>query len=204
MQGSILEYALFPRLDSIYQYFVKTLQTHLSDKVDDVNTILEGYDLKSDDSSVVAMKKILEFVTDVQFYGPTIAIAQGWPTSSFVYQFNEPNPWEGPLKGQANHILDVAFLFQNFNDHLEKGQRETAVKFAKDVITFINGQDPYPTRLELKRGAQIYGPPGETSAKFVESEDPSQYNRSALVWDLASRFGWDKLSFTLDMFVAGN
>ena len=150
------------------------------------------------------MEKILEFITDVQFYAPTIVMAQAWPQSSFVYHFNEPNPWDGPLKGKASHILDVAFLFQNYNQELSAEQQKTAKRFAEDMIKFFSGEAPFPPRATRMTGAQVYGPPGKSDAVFVSSEDPSEYGRSSRVWKLAARFGWDKLSTTLDMLITGH
>jgi hypothetical protein len=150
------------------------------------------------------MTKILRFITDVKFYAPIITLAKSWPTSAFVSHFNEPNPWEGPAKGEASHILDVAFLFQNFNEHLNTDQVKSAQSFGNDFIAFVNGEDPYPAHNSQRGGAKVYGPPAEPGGSFIISEDAADYGRRPVAWQLSSAFGLDKLSAGLDAFIAGH
>lgn len=165
--------------------------------------MFDSYDITPSVSDDEALENILTYITDVHFYAPLIELAKSWPRSSFVYHFNERNPWDGPNKGKASHILDVAFLFQNFNDYLSAEQQKTARIFAKDIITFVNMQDPYPVYNQNAGGAEVYGPPAEAGVKFVQSKDTSDYGRRGLVWDLAVLVGLDRLSEALDMFMAG-
>ncbi|KAL4865049.1 hypothetical protein BDV12DRAFT_200513 [Aspergillus spectabilis] len=85
---------------------------------------------------------------------------------AFIYQFNEPNTWDGPWKGHANHILDVAYLFQNFNEHLSEAQRAAAVQSAKNVIAFCNGNPPWAAfRWEVgDQYSRVYGGRDETTS----------------------------------------
>lgn len=41
-------------------------------------------------------------------------------------------------------MLDFAFLFQGYNEHLGPEQRGSAVRFAEDVVDFVNGEAPKP------------------------------------------------------------
>jgi hypothetical protein len=72
---------------------------------------------------------------------PTRIFGRETPLSTF---FKEPNTWEGPWRGFATHILDIAYLFQNINDHLTGAQRNVAIQFATDVITFANENALFP------------------------------------------------------------
>ncbi|KAF2144753.1 uncharacterized protein K452DRAFT_285078 [Aplosporella prunicola CBS 121167] len=61
----------------------------------------------------------------------------------FLYHFNAANPWPGPDAGEATHILDAAFLFQNFSAQLTSAQQSVAAAFALDVIAFARGEAPW-------------------------------------------------------------
>ncbi|KAH7344399.1 Alpha/Beta hydrolase protein [Pyrenochaeta sp. MPI-SDFR-AT-0127] len=177
----------------------KTLETSVSSLQSDVDAILEAYGITASDSFDETMAKILRFVNDIQFYAPTVTLSKAWPKSSFVCHFNELNPWDGPAKGEANHILDVAFLFQNFNEYLDPTQAKTAQDFGRDFISFVNGEDSFPRHDLEKGGAKVYGGGG-----FVTCQKTVDYGRRPVTWELASRFGLDKLSGALDMVIAGH
>ncbi|KAK6063704.1 carboxylesterase [Seiridium cupressi] len=199
----IMTYALMPRKAGIAAAFEKTMTKFVSSEKNGLAPIYEGYNINTDISDDEAMANILKYINDIAFYAPVQILAKAWPKSAFVYHFNEPNPWDGPFKGQSTHILDVAFLFQNFNEYLDPAQVESAKHFARDVITFINGADPYPVHDSGAGGAQVYGPPVQPGKAFVKSQDPAEYGRRALVWDLAKKYGLDSLSFSVDMILAG-
>ncbi|USP74119.1 para-nitrobenzyl esterase [Curvularia clavata] len=201
--GSIMAFVLMPRKDNLVESFQTAMKAYVSDKPTDLEPIYKEYDISSGTPSENVMKNILRFINDVQFYIPVVTMAKAWPGSAFVYHFNERNPWEGPHKGEANHILDVAFLFQNFNDYLEVDQVKSAQRFGRDIITFVNGEDPYPKYNPQSGGAQVYGSPFGPQGGFVISVNPADYGRRAFVWQLGSKLGWDKLSTALDRFIAG-
>lgn len=81
--------------------------------------------------------------SDIVVFVPVLNYAHCWSGHTFIYQFNEANTWDGPRKGLTNHILDVANLFQNYNEPLTESQRGGAVQFAKDVIEFANRDAPW-------------------------------------------------------------
>ena len=127
--------------------------------------IFNNYKITPDVSDDEVLKNILAFITDVQFYAPVIEFAKAWPHS------NEPNPWDGPHKGEASHVLDIEFLLQNFNDHLGPEQQGTAQRLAQDIITLVNGQDPYPLHDQENRGAKFYRPPADPRVKYAQSKE---------------------------------
>ena len=49
------------------------------------------------------------------------------------------------VEGDTTHVLDVAFLFQNFNEFLPPAQKNVAVRFARCFIKFVNGEAPWAT-----------------------------------------------------------
>jgi carboxylesterase type B len=77
---------------------------------------------------------MLKFINEVVSFAPIISFTQGRNGDVYVYYFNEGNPWEGPWKGQASHLLDIAYLFQNYSKHLCQQQQAVATAFAEDVF----------------------------------------------------------------------
>ncbi|KAI0121271.1 Alpha/Beta hydrolase protein [Xylariales sp. AK1849] len=199
----IMTSALRPRRDGIAAAFKDTVTKYLSTQQSDLTPIYNGYNITSDIPDDEALLNILKYIHDIGFYAPTRILSQGWPKSAFLYHFNEPNPWEGPFKGQATHVLDVVFLFQNFNEYLDPEQVASAQHFGRDFITFVNGEEPYPVHDPNAGGAQVYGPHDQAGGTFVQSQHPVDYGRRALVWDLAKQYDWDDLSLSVDMILAG-
>lgn len=113
--------------------------------------------------------------------------ARAWSLAgldAFLYRFNCPNPWDGVWKGHATHILDLAFLLLNYNEYLSKGQRQAAERFAKDVITFVHGREPWAAyRSETQEGSMVYNAPADGAmdrSEFVECDGPQTGRRDAM------------------------
>lgn len=99
---------------------------------------------------------IILFFTDILFYAPSVAMAKRWERS-YVCHFNEENPWEGIYTGQASHMLDIAYLWQNYNHKLTAPQQAVAKTLAENVIAFSAGQEPVPP-FNLEQCVGVYGP----------------------------------------------
>lgn len=192
------------RKAGIASSFVQSATKTLGAQSELATTLLETYGIRSETPDDEALIKILEFATDIGFTAPVLEMAHGWPTTAFVYHFNEPNPWDGPYKGKSTHILDVAFLFQNYNDYLSLEQRKSAEKFAKDLIAFVNGHDPYPNHVPAQGGGQLYGPPAEEGNAFVQGPKLEDYGRSSKIFRFAGEPGMDRLSAVWDQFAVGH
>jgi hypothetical protein len=165
--------------------------------------LLQAYDINPNLSDDEGLYKILKFSTDINFFAPAIAIAKSWPGKSFVYHFNEPNPWDGMWKGEAGHVLDVAYLFQNYNDFLDEAQRQVAVTFAGDFIKFMNGKSAWAT-FRSKEGAQVYGPSGKgLTSEFVEGVATEKSGRQRIIYELAEDVGLDALAGSWSAFFTG-
>lgn len=161
----------------------------------------QAYDINSNTIDEVALRNIVKFASDIGFYAPVVAIGNGWPGEAYVYHFNQPNPWEGPWKGEASHIMDLVYLFQNFNEYLTQDQQASARQFAGHVIAFVNGKQPFPSRNSNVNGAMVYGYPA-IGAAFVESTSPSDFGRRDTILQLALEVGLDALRDALGQFIA--
>jgi hypothetical protein len=203
--GNILGLGLGPRKPGIGNAFRKTAQRILP--ADKAEKLCVAYDLTQDLDDDTAFYKILTFLNDVNFYAPTIFYADTLSdkgVKTYVYRFNEGNPWPGPWKGHANHILDVAFLTQNFNEYLDKPQKALAQNFAKDLITFMYGEAPWQAREGDQTMARVYGPEGKV--EVADDEDSEAVRRRFAVFDLANTIegGIDELKKLSESFLAGS
>ncbi|GKZ80228.1 hypothetical protein AnigIFM56816_004445 [Aspergillus niger] len=137
--------------------------------------ILAGYGLTAETADDEAFPAVLNYLNDIFILAPTLTYTSGWEGHANVYYFNEENPWDGPWKGKAGHILDVAYLFQNFRDYMTPAQQKLAAAFAVDFFKFCYGIKPWPTVVngDIENGftARIYGPSseGETVAQVAQA-----------------------------------
>lgn len=202
-----MRFALLARKAGIASAFNKVMASHLpstsTNGDNPLQALLEAYRISTERSDDEALTNILQLMNDALFCAPVYTIAQAFPRESFIYHFNEPNPWDGPSGGEAGHILDIAFLFQNFNEYLDSNQEESAKAFGRDIITFVNGEEPFPAHDAQAGGAKVYGLPSNSGGGFVKSKNPADYGRRSVIWQLAPVFGWDKLAFALTMFLVG-
>ena len=190
------------KMPNIAAKFVNSVQQTLAAHPKVASTLLSYYYITPTTGDDDAILSILRFASDISFYAPSRAFAQGWPHSKdsklFLYHFNEGIPWEGKFKGHAGHILDVAFLFQNYNEHLDEAQKKVARTYGEDFIEFVNGNDPWPPVESGSYGARVYGPSDQgITAKYVASGEPSEVGRDDRVLKLGEEIGFD---LVLDVF----
>jgi carboxylesterase type B len=158
-----------------------------------------AYELNPRTPDDEAFEKVLRVANDLNFYLPTLALAQNVSATglkTYVYRFNEPNPWDGQWKGRATHILDITFLLQNFNEFLDEKQKTVAEDFGRDVIGFVNGQAPWAEW----RKAKVMGRDGRTK---VVDDVPEMVGRRDVMLKLGAEVGMDALSGAFDTFLKG-
>ncbi|OKL57800.1 hypothetical protein UA08_07259 [Talaromyces atroroseus] len=168
--SSIFGYRLPNQAKNAAPRFISALTNALSSHPAEVTSnLLASYSLSPTTPDEEAFSRILEFTNDILFYAPVLAYASGWPEDGnvYVYYFNETNPFDGPFKGQSTHILDVAYFYQNFNDHLTTEQQAVARAFAEDILRFVAGEAPWEPCKDLGDGfrARVFGPSSEKQVK---------------------------------------
>ncbi|KAI2479128.1 PnbA Carboxylesterase type B [Pyrenophora tritici-repentis] len=209
LDGSIFAYLIFDAQKAgIAQKFIDSCYTTLSSKPEVAEKLLTAYNITPSTPDDEAMLSILRFCSEICFYAPARAFAQGWPNTPeskfFLYHFNEGIPWEGRFQHEAGHILDVAYLFQNFNEHLGDAQEKVARAYAEDFINFVNGQDPWPPVQEGKLGARVYGPSSEgVTSRWVADGEPAKIGREDRVFKLGEEFGFDTILDVAQKFHQG-
>lgn len=110
-----------------------------------IEKLLDLYGIfpKATDDADQIRDKIIQFGTDLKFFASSRDYSWFWPGSSWLYYFNESSPWLGRYKGRSAHCLDIAHLFLNYKDIMDKSQRRIAMSFARDVISFVNAETPW-------------------------------------------------------------
>ncbi|KPI39656.1 Para-nitrobenzyl esterase [Cyphellophora attinorum] len=199
--SSILFYMLHDRLPTLVSDFVKSTERSLAKYPDVRSALLDGYRIGNEDTPE-NLQRVLEFGHDICFYAPVVEIAKTWPQSAYVFHFNENNPWDGQWKGFSTHILDVAFLFLNYQDHLSKEEQETALAFCDDVLDFVSGKEAVPRFGKGMEAAKVYGP-GDAGSRFVQSTKSEDFGRRPLVYEMAKKTGLDVLLQAWKTFMAG-
>ncbi|CAK7202829.1 hypothetical protein SEUCBS139899_005556 [Sporothrix eucalyptigena] len=136
---------LFQRKQGIGAAFSSFVKSVLASHKPEAKKLLQLYGL-GEGSSIDddgALMRVLQFASDIGYCAPAHVLAKTFPGEAFVLQFSEPNPWDGPFKGYTTHVLDIAFIFQNYREHLDAEQLATSEKFATDIIHFSNGSAPW-------------------------------------------------------------
>ncbi|USP76880.1 uncharacterized protein yc1106_04154 [Curvularia clavata] len=199
LDANIFAYTtLDARKSGIAQSFIDSCNKTLANKPEVAKELITAYNITTSSSDDEALLAILRFLSEVAFYAPARAFAQGWPNTSdsklFLYHFNEGIPWEGRFKGEAGHILDVAYLFQNFNEHLDDAQLKVAREYGEDFIKFVNGEDPWPPVQQGKLGAKVYGPSADgVTSRWVPDGAPAKIGRDERILKLEEMAGMDTL-----------
>lgn len=204
-QGSILALMMGPQDGDFVPRFKRVIEEALGSER--AALVFNAYNITESISDSDNYMRILNFGNDIKFLAPVIVYAHGWDANAFVYFFNEPNTWEGPWKGRANHILDVAYLFQNYNGHLTPAQQETAITFGKDLISFANGQVPWPVFNFTAKdtNVKVYGAADPSSVKSrieVASGPDVRTERRQTIFNLSSKILLSELSGAWDAFMA--
>jgi carboxylesterase type B len=202
LDGSIFAYAgLLERQIRIGEAFSASLHRTLSSFQSVATSLLSHYNITPDTPDVDVLASIIQFATDIKFYAPAQRAAQKWSANSYLAHFNEPNSWEGLFKDKASHILDVAFLMQNFSDRLNPAQVQIGVDFARDVINFVNGKAPWPQYRE-EYSARVYGPSQHRGSAYVAETDPVSA-RDGTIFEIVGEAGLDLVSNAFGVFLAG-
>lgn len=193
---------------NIAQKFIDSVKKTLSSHSQVAEQLFSAYNITPDTPDEEATLAILRFASEASFYAPARAFAQGWPSPPtgkfFLYHFNEGIPWPGRFQGEAGHILDVAFLFQNYNEHLSDEARAVARKYGEDFIEFVNGNDPWPPVQGGKLGARVYGPSNEgVTTKYVEDGNPADIGRDERILKLGELVGFDNVLGAFQNFFEG-
>lgn len=189
--GYIMASAVQPRKQGIGKAFSDYLESAVGSP--HAKEILTAYEISPSTLDDTAVDRVLLLLNDVAFYVPAVLTARGWPDDKpvYVYHFNCLNTWAGAaLHGKSNHILDIAYLFGNDGETLDKSERVVAQAFAKSMIIFVNGEEPWSKFEYLKESIMVYGKDGAVVKGKNEEE---RRGRRKEIWRLVDKVGAGKL-----------
>ncbi|KAG8631488.1 hypothetical protein KVT40_000628 [Elsinoe batatas] len=193
--GNIMFLHLGRHKQGIASKFIANAEKTLS--AGSAKRLVDIYGLDPSTEDEKAFLQVLRFANDIAFYAPTKAYASHFAAAgkdTFVYRFNAPNPWPGQFHGEATHILDIAYLFQNFNEVLPSNkEREVARRMAEVFIDFTVGKAPVEKRTKEGGKAIVFG---KESVDVVD-DLPEMTDRRKAFEDLGNEIGFSKLDGTL-------
>lgn len=201
LQGAIFQLALGHRQQGIAKALEMSLKRNIPNQDQDIDSLLSEYNISSSTSDSAAYQSVLELANDILFYLSGDAFARHFPGTTYVYHLNEPNPWDGPFKGQATHILDVALLFRNFDHELPAEAKEVGHAYGDSIIKFVSGQVPWQATSQSKPVAQVFGHDAGTGALRIDVSE--KVGRRSTVFKYKDTIGWDTLNDAFGAFLAG-
>lgn len=198
----------------------KTLAQYLSTTLDPVGAILApaivaayGIDPSTTSNTPESIERVLDLGNDICFAEAARTFTRTWSGSSvadteaLLYRFNCPNPWDGPWKGHAVHIQDIAYLLLNYQEYLSPGQQQSAERFANDIIAFSNGKRPwaayqnYFAEESMVYYSSMIG--DKDCSTFVLDEALGDTGRRKILQQVVSVGLLDKVMDAWQMFMAG-
>ncbi|TDZ31321.1 Cytochrome P450 monooxygenase patI [Colletotrichum spinosum] len=196
--GSIFGFVALPqRRENIAAAFTQSVTSSLKDAPDVAAKLLKAYGIddgsKSDEEAFV---NVLQLASDIGFQAPARRFAASFPGDSYLVEFAERNPWDGPFKGFGTHVLDVAFLFQNYNEHLDAGQRASAELFAADVVDFTYGKVAWEKHKD-GNGPAVY----QNGTRAYKEGDAGTTQRYRCLMELGEAVGLDALMGVWEEFL---
>jgi carboxylesterase type B len=166
---------------------------------------LKEYGLDSDSappssSSIEQLlPRFIALCSDTAFSCPIARFCENYPGPVYSYHFDRPNQWEGPLKGIANHGVDMSYVFGGhypyFKDDLDRHISQTWMGY---VISFVNGETPWPAREKGENKSMVVGADGK-----IEVQDTpitrrwSAYKEQLRCWDDVKEVWTDLLAVRL-------
>ncbi|KAJ5371402.1 uncharacterized protein N7496_007494 [Penicillium cataractarum] len=199
VDASIFEYLSPQMRNNCAKRFIAVLKETVGSHPEIAQRILDAYQISENTPDDAAILSILTFFTDISFHSSTLSFARGWNGSAYVYYFNEGNPWDGPWKGRANHILDVIYFFQNLGESLNPEQKEVGEAFAEDFFKFCHGIAPWPAitpgTIDTGFSARIYGPSQKGNiTNVVQQAFGGETLRRSVLYECSSVVALDDLA----------
>ncbi|CAG9975614.1 unnamed protein product [Clonostachys byssicola] len=175
------------RQDGINAAFTKSIRESLGDAA--ASKLLDAYRISPETSDIDTLEKIISFVTDASFYAPAVKLGQAWPGLSYLCHFNERNPWDGIYKGRANHLLDVAYMWGNYNQKYTNQNWTVARALAEDMVRFTAGKGSLPSFNKEGNVVTIYGPSDDNISSKHSTLGAEDTGRNHAFFRLADEVG---------------
>jgi carboxylesterase type B len=210
-----MAFGLADRTEPLPRILERSLLSKLGeDAAPQISELLKAYGTHTSatTNSIDTVLPVMQFLTDIGFSEPALTFAKAWSqsripgTEAFLYHFNAPNPWDGPWKGHATHIFDIACLLQNYNEFLSPGQVACAERFAREIIRFAAGTNPWTPFESSAPAAMVYyaGMNAEKDASvFAPNGEPELTRRRHILETVIGKDRFDDLSDVMSTVLKG-
>jgi carboxylesterase type B len=193
--------ALMARGSNVVQKLSDSLNRALPGHELVILALLDDYGISHAVNNDSARHAILHLFNDISFYLLCNVFAQFLPGRKYIYHLNEPNPWDGPFNGEAAHIVDVSFLFKNFDEFLPTRTKAVAQAFSDNIIKFISGEAPRRASSGENRVALVYG--NDAGAGQLRKDELECVGRRAVIFRYQGSIGYDTFLDAVSNFLAG-
>ncbi|KAM6529840.1 hypothetical protein FALCPG4_007966 [Fusarium falciforme] len=185
--GSIFEIL---NLRTRQQGITTSFRTHLIKTLGktEASKVLDRYSIRDDTPDEESLLSIAQAITDVGYYALSVKYAESFPGDSVLGHFNEPNPWDGVHAGRANHVLDIAYLFGNYEERYGPQNKLVARSLAEDVLSFVYGVNDLPV-FGVEKKVVVYGPGSDGVSRQILRWDDGAATRNGTIFDLAKEAG---------------
>ena len=184
--------------ENVIEPFIKALEAHITNAAT-LHKVLDMYGISRATTDADALVPVLRFISEVKFCAAAHFYASSWPQDSYLYHFDELNPWHGPWQGYATHGLELAYLFQNYNEYLNADQKQVSRAMGADMIEFAYGRAPW-ARFRDQRGFQVYGDSSENIATWVPYGSEKD-GRTTRITKLRDEVGLDDCASAIEAFL---
>ncbi|KAJ4181189.1 hypothetical protein NW755_011232 [Fusarium falciforme] len=185
--GSIFEIL---NLRARQQGITTSFRTHLIKTLGktEASRVLDHYSIHDDTPDEESLLSIAQAITDVGYYALSVKYAESFPGDSVLGHFNEPNPWDGVHAGRANHVLDIAYLFGNYEERYGLQNKLVARSLAEDVLSFVYGVNDLPV-FGVEKKVVVYGPGSDGVSRQILRWDDGAAMRNGTIFELAKEAG---------------
>ncbi|KAM5361893.1 hypothetical protein ACJZ2D_012838 [Fusarium nematophilum] len=173
-----------------------SFRTHLMKSFGEeaASRVLDRYSIQDGTPDEESLLKITQVITDIDYNVTSVKLVESFPGVCFLDHFNEPSPWDGPHAGQSNHILDVAYLWGNYDERYSRRNRRVARSLAEDVLSFVCKTNDLPVFGGKDKKVIAYGPAVEGVSRQILSWTDKGTRRDSTIFNLAQEAGGlDKL-----------
>ncbi|RSL57797.1 hypothetical protein CEP54_008145 [Fusarium duplospermum] len=178
-------------LHSRQQGITTSFQTHLIKTLGQTaaSKVLDHYNIRDNTPDEESLLSITQAITDVGYYALSVKFAESFPGDCVLGHLNEPNPWDGVHTGWANHILDIAYLWGNYDEKYGQENRHVARSLAEDVLSFVNGGDNLPAFGAEEKKVVVYGPGIDGVSRQILRWNDGATARDGTIFELAKEVG---------------
>lgn len=115
------------------------------------------------------------FISVIVFHFPSLRIAETYEGNAYMYNFEEPSPFEGRSHDLPVHGQCAVFVYGNEREEWPETSKKVSLEMAKIWTAFAHGKEPwepYPARERFMR----FGPEGKCDLITLGDDDTRDHD----------------------------